>query len=82
MAWSGEAGKSDPSERPEARSPIIQKNWNQNEQASGRPIESIIQEKRGKTFSAAGLFLDGIIRFPDIEQHKNPPVSIEREKGR
>jgi hypothetical protein len=34
-------GESDPSERPEARSPIIRKNWNQNEQASGRPIEPL-----------------------------------------
>jgi hypothetical protein len=32
-------GESNPSERPEAQSPIIQKNWNQNIQASGRPIE-------------------------------------------
>jgi hypothetical protein len=33
-------GESDLSERPEAQSPIIQKNWNQNEQASGRPIKT------------------------------------------
>jgi len=33
-------GESDPSERPEAQSPIIQKNRNRNEQASGRPIET------------------------------------------
>jgi hypothetical protein len=32
---------SDPSERAEAQSPIIQKKWNQNEQASGRPIDAI-----------------------------------------
>jgi hypothetical protein len=32
-------GESDPSERPEAQSPIIQKNRKWNEQASGRPIE-------------------------------------------
>ena len=31
--------ESDSSERPEAQSPIIQKNRYQNEQASGRPIE-------------------------------------------
>ncbi len=32
-------GESDPSERPQAQSPIIQKNWNQNDQASGRPTD-------------------------------------------
>jgi hypothetical protein len=32
-------GKSNSSERPEAQSPIIQKIWNQNEQASGRPTK-------------------------------------------
>jgi hypothetical protein len=40
MMDAASGGESDPSERPEARSPIIQKNWNQNEQASGRPIEA------------------------------------------
>jgi hypothetical protein len=31
-------GEYDPSERPEAQSPIIQENRDQNDQASGRPI--------------------------------------------
>jgi hypothetical protein len=44
MMDAASGGESDPSERPEARSPIIQKNWNQNERASGRPIEKIYDE--------------------------------------
>jgi hypothetical protein len=42
MMDTANGGKSDSSERPEAQSPIIQKNWNENDQASGRPIEHLI----------------------------------------
>jgi hypothetical protein len=39
MMDAASGGESNPSERPEAQSPIIQKNWNQNDKASGRPID-------------------------------------------
>jgi hypothetical protein len=39
MMDAASGGESDPSERPEAQSSIIQKNSNENDQASGRPID-------------------------------------------
>jgi hypothetical protein len=49
MMDAGNSGETDPSERPEAQYPIIQKNWTLNEQASGRPIDRIRASLRFKS---------------------------------
>ncbi len=60
------AGEFDPSERPEAQSPIIQKNWAQNDQASGRPI----QVKKEDSLSCARRQA-GFIPYPRSPASRN-----------